>query len=306
MPALLQNSVLDAIAEFFRLPPGELPRTLMRVGVIWLLAWLVMRVIHLIARRIVAAVDDGDDSTLTVAEKRGQTIAQLLRSVGRVVVLGLTALLTLDVFFDIGPLLAGAGILGLAVSFGAQSLVKDVIGGFFILLENQFVVGDVVEAAGKSGTVERMTLRVVMLRDLRGVLHIIPNGQIAAVSNFTRSWSRAVVEVSVAYSANVDHAIAVLQDEAERFAADAVWQARLEGAPDVLGVEQLGENGVTIRALLRTVPGAQWEVGREFRRRIKNRLDREGIEMSYPQRVVHLRRAAGPTDTTRAEQGEGE
>ena len=306
MPALLQNGVLDAIAEFFRLPPGELPRTLMRVGVIWLLAWLVMRVIHLIARRIVAAVDDGDDSTLTVAEKRGQTIAQLLRSVGRVVVLGLTALLTLDVFFDIGPLLAGAGILGLAVSFGAQSLVKDVIGGFFILLENQFVVGDVVEAAGKSGTVERMTLRVVMLRDLRGVLHIIPNGQIAAVSNFTRSWSRAVVEVSVAYSANVDHAIAVLQDEAERFAADAVWQARLEGAPDVLGVEQLGENGVTIRALLRTVPGAQWEVGREFRRRIKNRLDREGIEMSYPQRVVHLRQAAGPTETMRADQGEGE
>ena len=306
MPALLQNGVLDAIAEFFRLPPGELPRTLMRVGVIWLIAWLVMRVIHLVARRIVAAVDDGDDSTLTVAEKRGQTIAQLLRSVGRVVVLGLTALLTLDVFFDIGPLLAGAGILGLAVSFGAQSLVKDVIGGFFILLENQFVVGDVVEAAGKSGTVERMTLRVVMLRDLRGVLHIIPNGQIAAVSNFTRSWSRAVVEVSVAYSANVDHAIAVLQDEAGRFVADAVWQARLEGAPDVLGVEQLGENGVTIRALLRTVPGAQWEVGREFRRRIKNRLDREGIEMSYPQRVVHLRRAAGPTDTTRAEQGEGE
>jgi len=306
MPALLQNGVLDAIAEFFRLPPGELPRTLMRVGVIWLIAWLVMRVIHLVARRIVAAVDDGDDSTLTVAEKRGQTIAQLLRSVGRVVVLGLTALLTLDVFFDIGPLLAGAGILGLAVSFGAQSLVKDVIGGFFILLENQFVVGDVVEAAGKSGTVERMTLRVVMLRDLRGVLHIIPNGQIAAVSNFTRSWSRAVVEVSVAYSANVDHAIAVLQDEAERFAADAVWQARLEGAPDVLGVEQLGENGVTIRALLRTVPGAQWEVGREFRRRIKNRLDREGIEMSYPQRVVHLRQAAGPTETMRADQGEGE
>ena len=306
MPAQLQNGVLDAIAEFFRLPPGELPRTLMRVGVIWLLAWLVMRVIHLIARRIVAAVDDGDDSTLTVAEKRGQTIAQLLRSVGRVVVLGLTALLTLDVFFDIGPLLAGAGILGLAVSFGAQSLVKDVIGGFFILLENQFVVGDVVEAAGKSGTVERMTLRVVMLRDLRGVLHIIPNGQIAAVSNFTRSWSRAVVEVSVAYSANVDHAIAVLQDEAGRFVADAVWQARLEGAPDVLGVEQLGENGVTIRALLRTVPGAQWEVGREFRRRIKNRLDREGIEMSYPQRVVHLRQAAGPTETMRADQGEGE
>ena len=305
MPVLFQSSALDAVAEFFRLPPGELPRTLIRVAVIWLLAWFAIRVIHLIARRIIAAVDDGDDSTLTAAEKRGQTIAQLLRSVGRVAVLGLTVLLTLDVFFDIGPLLAGAGILGLAVSFGAQSLVKDVISGFFILVENQFVVGDVVEAAGKSGTVERMTLRVVMLRDLRGVLHIVPNGQIAAVSNFTRSWSRAVVEVNVAYSTDVDHAIAVLQDEAQRFGADATWQARLEGAPDVLGVEQFGENGVTIRVLLRTTPGAQWEVGREFRRRIKNRLDREGIEMPYPQRVVQVRQATGLNAHARAEPGEG-
>jgi small conductance mechanosensitive channel len=144
-----------------------------------------------------------------------------------------------------------------------------------------------------------------MLRDLHGVLHIVPNGQIAAVSNFTRSWSRAVVEVSVAYSTNVDHAIAVLQDEAQRFAADTAWQARLEGMPDVAGVEQLGEHGVTIRVLLRTVPGAQWEVGREFRRRIKNRLDREGIAMPYPQRIVHVRQAAGPTGTAVAEQGEG-
>ena len=132
------------------------------------MAWLFGRLIRLIARRIVKAVDDGDDSHLSVREKRGQTIAQLLRSVGRVVILLIAGLLSLDIFFDIGPLLAGAGIIGLAISFGAQSLVKDIISGFFILFENQFAVGDVIETAGKSGTVERMTLRVVMLRDLRG------------------------------------------------------------------------------------------------------------------------------------------
>ncbi len=167
----------DRFLDFFRVEAADLVRALIRLTAIWVMAWLTGRLIRLIARRIVKAVDDGDDSHLSLREKRGQTIAQLLRSVGRVVITLVALLLSLDIFFDIGPLLAGAGIIGLAISFGAQSLVKDIISGFFILLENQFAVGDVIEAAGKSGTVERMTLRVVMLRDLRGVLHIIPNGQ---------------------------------------------------------------------------------------------------------------------------------
>jgi small conductance mechanosensitive channel len=156
-------------------------------------------------------------------------------------------------------------------------------------MENQFAVGDVIEAAGKSGTVERMTPRVAVLRDVRGVLHVIPNGQITTVSNLTRSWSRAVVEVGVGYATDVDRAIAVFRDELSRFRDDAAWTSRFTGDSDVLGVEDLGEHSVVIRTLLRTVPGAQWEVAREFRRRIKNRLDAEGIEMPYPQRTVHVR-----------------
>ena len=163
------------------------------------------------------------------------------------------------------------------------------IAGFFILMENQFAVGDVIEAAGKSGTVERMTLRVAVLRDVRGVLHVIPNGQIATVSNLTRSWSRAVVEVGVGYATDVDRAIDVFKDELSRFRAEPAWTSRFAGDSEVLGVEDLGEHSVVIRSLLRTVPGAQWEVAREFRRRIKNRLDAEGIEMPYPQRTVHVR-----------------
>jgi small conductance mechanosensitive channel len=282
-------SILERLLDFFRVESADLVRALARLLTIWLLAWLAGRLIRLVARRIVKAVDDGDDAHLSVREKRGQTIAQLLRSVGRVAIVLVAGMLSLDIFFDIGPLLAGAGIVGLAISFGAQSLVKDILSGFFILLENQFAVGDVIEVAGKSGTVERMTLRVVMLRDLRGVLHIIPNGQMTVVSNQTRGWARAVVEVGVGYDVDVDTALGVLRDEAEAFGRDPAWAVRLDGAPEVLGVESLADSAVMIRTLLRTLPGEQWAAAREFRRRLKLRLDREGIDIPYPQRTIHVR-----------------
>jgi small-conductance mechanosensitive channel len=302
--AVLQSAVVQdvfsRIAEFFGTSRGRVVQQVVNVAVVWVFAWLAYWVVKRIARRIIATVDDGDDSTMTAAEKRGHTVAQLLRSVGRVVILIIAGLLTVGQFIPIGPLLAAASILGLAVSFGAQSLVKDVIAGFFILVENQFAVGDVIEAGGKSGTVERMTLRVAMLRDLRGVLHIVPNGQITTVSNLTRSWSRAVVEVGVGYGTDLDAALSVFRDELEKFRADPAWKTRFEGESDVLGVEQLGEHGVIIRTMLRTVPGAQWEVAREFRRRIKNRLDAEGIEIPYPQRTVHVRHQGSPTPADEA------
>ena len=281
--------VLQRLSEFFSVDTVDLVRALVRLAGIWLIAWFFGRLVRFIANRIVKAVDDGNDSHLSLREKRGQTVAQLLRSVGRVVIVLVATLLSLDIFFDIGPLLAGAGILGLAISFGAQSLVKDIISGFFILLENQFAVGDVIETAGKSGTVERMTLRVVMLRDLRGVLHIIPNGQMTVVSNQTRGWARAVVEVGVGYDVDVDRALEVFRDEGAAFHKDPIWEHRLDGAPEVLGIESLSDSAVMIRTVLRTLPGEQWAAAREFRRRLKARLDREGIEIPYPQRTVHVR-----------------
>jgi small conductance mechanosensitive channel len=284
------RSVLEQISDFLRIEPGKIVNGAIEIALIWLGAWLAYRGVKLIARRIIAAVDDGDDRTMTAAEQRGHTIADLVRSVGRLVILSVGILLTLQVIFvNINTLLTGFGILSLAVSFGAQSMVKDFLAGFFILFENQFVVGDVIEAAGKSGTVERMTLRAVMLRDFKGVLHIIPNGHMDTVSNLTRTWSRAVIDVGVSYEADLDQALVVFRDEAGRFTADPKWAARFQGAPEVAGVEQLGEHAVIIRTLFRTVPGVQWEVAREFRRRIKNRLDAEGIEIPFPQRTVHVR-----------------
>ena len=283
------RGIIESIASFFDIEYSLLIRKVASVGVIWLGAWLVNQLIRLAARRILKAVDDGDDSTLTLREKRGQTVAQLLRSVGRVVVVVVAILLTLNTFVEITPLLAGAGILGLAISFGAQSLVKDVLSGFFILLENQFAVGDVIEAGGKSGVVERMTMRVVQLRDIEGVLHFIPNGQLTVVSNKTRGWSRAVIDVGIAYDTQIDRALDVIRDEALGFSRDPAWQPKLDGNIEVVGVERLDDSGVVIRVLARTIPGSQWETGREFRRRIKNRLEAEGIEIPFPQRTMHLR-----------------
>ncbi|MGB7213068.1 MAG: mechanosensitive ion channel family protein [Gemmatimonadales bacterium] len=264
-----------------------------RLLVIWVATWAGWLLVKVLARRIVAAVDDGDPETVTAAEKRGQTLAHLLRSAGRIVLLAVAFLLSLNLFIDITALIAGVSILGLAVSFGAQSLVKDVIGGFFILMENQFGLGDVIEAAGKGGVVEGMTLRVVHLRDLDGSLHIIPNGQIGVVTNKTRGWSRAVIEIGVAYDTDLDHALLAFEEEARSLAADPAWASRLDGLPEVSGVTALGDSSIVVRTLFRTKPGQHWGVEREFRRRIKRRLELEGIDIPFPQRVIHHRYPPG-------------
>ncbi len=287
LPSL--NDSFQDIIEFLKIDPATAARKFIAVAVIWGVAWLANRLVRKLASRIVAASDDGDDTTFSATERRSATIASLLRSLGSVVVLLMAALFTLNLFMPIGPILAGAGVLGLAISFGAQSLVKDVIAGFFVLLENQFAVGDIIQAGSKSGVVEKMNLRIVQLRDLEGVLHTIPNGDIGVVSNMTRAWSRAVVDIGVAYGTPVDRALKVFEDEAARFAADPAWVGYFDGPPEVQGIQDLGDSAVVIRTRIRTVPGEQWAAAREFRRRLKNRLDREGIEIPFPQRTVHVR-----------------
>jgi small conductance mechanosensitive channel len=300
---VLQSSPLftqvEGFSRLFKIDAEELIRRLISVAVILVLAWLALHAIRAIARRIAEHADDGDDSSVSESEQRGATIAQLVRGVGRIGVYCVTALLVLNVFVNIGPLLAGAGILGLAFSFGAQSLVKDVIAGFFILVENQFGIGDVIEIVGRSGTVEKMTLRITVLRDGEGTMHVIPNSQITTVSNKTRRWSRAVVDLGVSYEDDVDKVIQVLRSEAGKFAADPAWKSRLDGDPEILGIEQLGDRAVVIRSQIRTNPGAQWDVARELRRRFKSRLAAEGLENPALQRVVEVRRH-GPSSQAAA------
>jgi moderate conductance mechanosensitive channel len=286
---------IDRVAELLRIDGEIAMRGAVRILGIWLLAWIAYRVVKLIAHRIERAADDGDDSVTTSREKRGRTLSQLLQSVGRVVLVALAILLTFNVFINIAPILAGAGILGLAISFGAQSLVRDIISGFFILLEDQFAVGDVIEVAGKSGVVERISLRVVILRDLEGTMHVIPNGEMKVVSNKTRGWARAIVDIGIPYKEDVDRGLEVIRDEAAQFSTDKTWVLQLDGPVEVLGIESLGESSVVIRTLLRTQPGSQWNVAREFRRRLKNRFDRETIDIPFPQRQVQVTIKGGST-----------
>lgn len=298
MPALLNLITwLDDVARALEFDLGDLMQKGLRVFAILALAWVAKRILRLLTRRIERAVDDGDPNTLTPAEQRGRTLAQLLTSVGTVAIWVATGLMILNLFIAIGPLLAGVGVAGLAISFGAQSLVKDVISGFFILLENQFGVDDIVTINDVGGRVERMTLRVVMLRDAHGILHIIPNGSITLVSNRTRGYSRMVIDVGVAYRENVDRVIDVLRDIARAMWSDSAWRPLLTEEPAVLGVDALADSAVNIRVQATTQPGKQFEVGRELRRRIKNRFDAEGITIPFPQRTLHVESAEGLRQT---------
>ncbi len=297
---LLLPQWMENLAGLFGTDGTVILTNAVRIVGIWVLAWLALALVRLVAARIEAAVNDQDDSYTTAREKRGRTISLLVRGVGRVVVFVGAVLLTLNIFMNIAPILGATAILGLAVSFGAQSLVKDVITGFFMLLEDQFGVGDVIEAAGKSGSVESLSLRVVKLRGLDGTLHIIPNGEITSVSNMTRGWSRAVLEIGVSYDADLDKALAAFRDEARIFSERPEWQAKLDAPLEVPGIEKLAADSVVIRVLAQTRPGLQWEVARAFRLAIKKRLDEEGIDIPFPQQTVHLRVGSPADELARA------
>ncbi|HEY3933036.1 MAG TPA: mechanosensitive ion channel family protein [Gemmatimonadales bacterium] len=292
---LQQQSQVDRVLALLGVTGAEVLHVAFTVISIWVLTWIGWQAVKLLAKRIVAiaAAHPGDSPSLH--ENRAKTVAQLMRSAGRGLLLVLAIILTLKQFIDITPVLGTAAVLGLAVSFGAQSLVKDYFAGFFILLENQFVVGDSVEAAGKAGVVERLTLRTVTLRDVEGTVHIIPNGQITTLSNKTRGWSRAIVDVGISYDNDIDTVISVLREEAASLAADPEWSARFEAAPQVLGVESFGDNGVNIRTMLQTPPGVQSEVAREFRRRVMIRLEREGIKGARAQPTIQIQQGSAVT-----------
>jgi small conductance mechanosensitive channel len=256
---------------------------LVEVALIVAISILGYQITKLIVKRIVVRqVEEEDPLVKRLKEQRAQTLGGLFTNVLLVVVVTITVLMILDVFINIGPLLASVSVVGLAISFGAQSLVKDIISGTFMLIEGQFGIGDVVRVGDTSGMVEKITLRTTILRDLHGVVHVIPNGEITRVSNLTKTWSRAVIDVGVAYREDVDKVIATLKNLAAEFQADPEWGPLLVEAPEVPGVENLADSSVVVRMTAKTLPLKQWDVARELRRRIKNRFDAEGIEIPYP------------------------
>jgi len=264
----------------------------LRLLVIAIGSILLIRLLRAVAERIPNLMAAGGEPGITEREKRARTAASLIRTVGTTLVVIVAVMMAFrEIGLDITPLIAGAGVAGLAIGFGAQSLIKDIVAGFFILLDDQFHVGDVIQAAGVSGQVEQMTLRMTIIRDLQGTVHFIPNGEIKVVSNLTKEWSRAVLEIGVGYEEDVDRVIALLSEIGRSLAEDESFGKLVLEPPQVLGVEALTDSQVTIRMLTKTVPFKQWEVARELRRRIKTRFDREGIRTPYPHRVIITRPA---------------
>ncbi|HKZ05775.1 MAG TPA: mechanosensitive ion channel family protein [Methylomirabilota bacterium] len=223
------------------------------------------------------------------ARKRVTTLTGLLLTLGVVAVWSVVGIICLDQLgLDVAPILAGAGIVGLAVGFGAQNLVRDVIAGFFLVLENQVRVGDVAVVNGTGGLVEAITFRTIVLRDLAGVVHVVPNGAIDTLANMTKGWSGYVIDVGVAYKEDTDRVAELMTEVGESLRQDPRFAASILEPIEVFGVDDFTDSAVTIKARLKTLPIQQWTVGREYRRRLKKAFDAHGIEIPFPHRSLHV------------------
>jgi small-conductance mechanosensitive channel len=301
------------LTEKHAVEAAEVAIASLRITLILLLAIVLRFVVHRAIRKVVhrainrPAVPEGlrqrliDTSAAAATERRKQraeTIGGVLRSIASIVIFGMaftTVLSELEV--NLGPILASAGILGVAVGFGAQSLVKDFLNGIFIILEDQYGVGDAVDVGEASGIVEAVGLRITRLRNVDGTVWHVRNGEILRVGNMSQGWSRALLDVSVAYGTDVIHA-----EEVIKRVADEVWQDSELGQfvldePEMWGVEQLAADGIILRLVVKTAPLEQWKVARELRRRLKDAFDDEGIEIPFPQRSLWLRTDADPAAT---------
>jgi small conductance mechanosensitive channel len=239
--------------------------------------------------RLQRGLEEPEDAGLGMRRKRALTMSTLLRAalIGLIWIVSIIAALE-SAGLPVTPLLAAAGIGGIAIGFGAQSLVKDIISGFFIIFERQFDVGDTVALAEVNGTVERLELRTTVLRDIEGRRHVVPNGEIRVTTNYTHLFSRYTVVMPVPYEADVDRAVEVARAVAEEMLRGS-YAPLITEPVKVLGVDEYGDSSVNVLLYLETVPGRQWEVGREYRRRLKDALDEAGIAIPYPHREVILR-----------------
>ena len=261
-------------------------RTPLRIALVLLAAFVLIRLLRRLTTKVGAKVSQ--ETTPMRALQRTETLTRVLSSAGIVVIWVISAFYILSALgANLAPLLASVGIIGLAVGFGAQNLVRDVVSGFFILLEDQYGVGDIIEINQvASGKVETLTLRVTGMRALDGTMHYIANGEITHIANRSKDWSRAVIDVGVAYKENSDKVRNTLERVADGAKSDSEIGRAMYSTPEILGVEMLGEYEVTWRMIVDTKPGKQWDVGRQLREQIKVAFDEDNIEIPFPHRVM--------------------
>ncbi len=289
----------------------------LRILIILLVAWILRKIAHKVigraVSRLVEQAKSDTEAKLNSAGKmdlgsraakainmiherqerssqRIETIADVLKSLASAFIYAVAILLSLsELNIDLAPLIAGAGIAGLAVGFGAQSLVRDFLAGMFILIEDQFGVGDVVDVGDTSGTIEKVSLRTTTLRDVSGVVWTVPNGEIRRTANHSQLWARAILDIGVSYDTDIDQASEIMKAVADELWGEQNPDATILEEPGVWGVQELGDDAVVIRLVVKTDPSEQWAVGRILRARIKKAFDEAGIEIPFPQRTVWLR-----------------
>lgn len=281
----------------------------LRILLMLTLAWLLSLAARIGLRRFERRLTEegrhqGD--VASEASKRAETLVRLLRQ-GVAIMIWVVALLVIlnELGISVGPILASAGVAGLAVGFGAQNLVRDVISGFFLILEDQLRVGDVAVVNGTGGLVEAINFRTLVLRDLSGVVHVFPNGSVTTLSNVTKEWSAYVFDIRVAYKEDTDRVIGVMREVADELQRDEHFGHMILGDIEIFGVDRFADSAVVIKGRIRTQPIRQWDVGREFLRRIKLAFARTGIEIPFPQRALHLGTESTPLPAGLIPSGQG-
>lgn len=254
-----------------------------------IIAYLLKIISKRFIKRVVKAAVSSEKIVTTDAElKRMTTLVRIFSWTVSIIIVVLAFMMVVQEFgVKIGPILASAGIVGVAVGFGGQYLVRDLITGFFIIFENQYRIGDVVTIVGISGAVEDINLRITTLRDMNGTVHYIPHGEIKTVSNMAKQFSKININLSVSYKANIEHVKSVINSVGIQMAEDEDWKEYITEAPCFLRVDSLDDSSVSIKVVGVTIPLKQWDVAGEFRKRIKEAFENEGIEIPYPQRVIH-------------------
>ncbi|MEN6618602.1 MAG: mechanosensitive ion channel family protein [Rikenellaceae bacterium] len=250
---------------------------------------LLSRIIKkVIEKTIKVAIVSGKFVSKTAEKKREETLIRIFSGIIKVVIITIATLMILsELGLMIGPILAGAGIVGLAVGFGGQYLIRDIIAGLFIIIENQYRVGDVVSFDGTGGLVEDISLRMTTMRDLDGTVHHVPHGEIKKVSNFSKYFARVNLNIGIAYSSNLEQVIKVVNQTGNELAEDPIWKEYIIKPPQFLRVDDFADSAIIIKITGETQPIKQWDVSGEFRKRIKIAFDKEGIEIPFPQRVIH-------------------
>jgi small conductance mechanosensitive channel len=275
-------------------------RSGLRILLVLVAGYVAVRFLRIAMHRLEGVLIRAGEKTELVSgatRKRVTTLTGLLLTLSFVAVWAVVTVICLDqIGLDVTPILAGAGIVGLAVGFGAQNLVRDIISGFFLVLENQVRVGDVAVVNGTGGLVEAITFRTIVLRDLAGVVHVVPNGAITTLANMTKEWSGYVIDVGVAYKEDTDRVVEIMTDVAEDLRKDPRLGSLILQPIEIFGVDDFKESEVTIKARLKTLPIQQWNVGREYRRRLKKAFDARGVEIPFPHRSLYMGAASGPLE----------